>query len=77
MSNGMFLDKEMGMGIWTRHISNDGRVFYYNMKQNKSKWEYEFMDGSSQSSINQTTNSNTVLFILCRNDPIDQSSFTE
>ena len=44
MSNGMFLDAEAGMGIWTRHSTKDGKVYYYNMKRNVSRWEYQFMD---------------------------------
>lgn len=42
MSAPMFLDTEPGMGIWTRHTTEDGRVFYYNMKRDKSKWESDF-----------------------------------
>ncbi|KAK8816272.1 hypothetical protein WA556_001217 [Blastocystis sp. ATCC 50177/Nand II] len=30
------------MGIWTRHTTEDGRVFYYNMKRDRSKWESDF-----------------------------------
>lgn len=56
MSNGMFLDTEMGMGIWTRHTTEDGRVYYYNMKRNQSKWEYEFME-NSQSNPNAVSSS--------------------
>lgn len=40
----MFLDAEAGMGIWTRHSTKDGKVYYYNMKRNVSRWEYQFMD---------------------------------
>lgn len=32
------------MGVWTRHVSDDGRVFYYNMKRNESRWAYEFQE---------------------------------
>lgn len=42
MSAPMFLDTEPGMGIWTRHTTEDGRVFYYNMKRDRSKWESDF-----------------------------------
>ena len=44
MSAPMFLDTEPGMGIWTRHTTEDGRVFYYNMKRDKSKWESDFQN---------------------------------
>lgn len=42
MSAPMFLDTEPGMGTWTRHTTEDGRVFYYNMKRDRSKWESDF-----------------------------------
>ena len=42
----MFIDKEPGMGIWTRHCTDDGRVYYYNMMRNESKWEYEFYEST-------------------------------
>ena len=38
----MIYDKEEGMGIWTKHTTEDGKVFYYNMQRNESRWEYEF-----------------------------------
>ena len=41
MSTGMFLDGEAGMGIWTRHVAEDGKVYYYNMKRQESRWDYE------------------------------------
>ena len=56
----MFLDAEYGMGIWTRHVTDDGRVFYYNMKRNMSKWEYEFMDASNTTTTNESAMNNTV-----------------
>ena len=61
MSNskiGMFLDSEVGMGIWTRHVSDDGKVYYYNMKRNESRWAYEFQEKEQQyiESINDVFN---------------------
>lgn len=41
MSTGMFLDGEAGMGIWTRHVTEDGKVYYHNMKRQESRWDYE------------------------------------
>ena len=29
------------MGIWTRHVTEDGKVYYYNMKRQESRWDYE------------------------------------
>lgn len=57
----MFLDTEMGMGIWTRHVTDDGRVFYFNMKRNQSKWEYEFADSTSTQSTIEFLNQKAVI----------------
>ena len=48
MSFPMFLDAEPGMGIWTKHQTEDGKTFYFNMKRNESRWESEFSVDSLQ-----------------------------
>lgn len=75
MSNGMFLDAEFGMGVWTRHVTEDGRVFYYNMKRNVSKWEYEFTDSTNTTNMNDFSVKKQVKLsveqIICRsNNPL-------
>lgn len=42
MNNGFFLDSEKGQGIWTPHYTDQGQLYYYNMKKGISKWGYEF-----------------------------------
>lgn len=57
----MFLDTETGMGIWTRHETEDGKVFYYNMKRDQSKWESDFQNESNTVKQSEPANENKVV----------------
>ena len=57
----MFLDTEPGMGIWTRHETEDGKVFYYNMKRDQSKWESDFQNESNAAKQSASVNENKVI----------------
>ena len=63
----MFLDTEPGMGIWTRHTTEDGRVFYYNMKRDRSKWESDFQHEMHTECTENKSMDNAVRAILSDN----------
>ena len=64
MSCPMFLDVEPGMGIWTRHQTEDGKVYYYNMKRNESRWESDFSNDQQQAANTKSENTNLVCMLL-------------
>lgn len=68
MSVPMFVDTEPGMGIWTRHTTEDGRVFYYNMKRDKSKWESDFQNEMHTVQVDAHITENAVESRLRDND---------
>lgn len=35
-------DPTPGNGLWTAHYTPEGKIYYYNMKLNQSKWVEEF-----------------------------------
>ena len=59
----MFLDTEPGMGIWTRHQTEDGKVYYYNMKRNESRWESDFSNDQQQADNTKSENTNVYMFL--------------
>lgn len=42
MNQYFYLDATQGNGFWTIHYTQNGQIYYYNMKTNESKWSEDF-----------------------------------